>query len=221
MRSPQTNVLVVVPTSPALSSGIVDKMMSHLAALRANVFIDYRPAGACEKKTPWSKVAVVRNQILDDGLWRHFSHMLWIDADVVKFPPTIIEDLLAANSLGVAAPVDIIEGTQTFHDWAAFIYQGRDHIYPECRDNLPGRNIRIEPPYFPTREAVTLMDCVGTVTLVNTEIYASGARYEDHPAFTDHYPICKAARDMGRGVCVARNCIVEHANLPWYGEKWK
>ena len=219
-------VLIVIPIKPNMSKGIYDKMMSKVTALLRNtktntsLFIDTRIAPDIEKKTSWSKVAVIRNQILDDGLWHLFSHLLWIDADVVEMSDDMLDRLLETNPEGITAPWIKIEGNNTFYDWAAFIIKGTDHIQPENRWHIPNRNINPQPPYFKEFTSISEWDCVGTVTLVNTDIYKAGARYEDHPAFTDHYPICKKCRDMGRKVIMNKDIIVAHADLPKYGEAW-
>jgi hypothetical protein len=67
---------------------------------------------------------------------------------------------------------------------------------------------------------VVPLDCVGTVYVVHTDIYRFGARHADHEAFTDHFPICAAARAMGRPVVCDRRLRVAHADLPKYGEEW-
>jgi len=212
-------VLSVIPASPTLPDAIWKQTMRCAAAMRGTIFIDERKAPECEMKTPWSRVALVRNQILDDGLWEQFTHLLWIDADIVSFPPTLADDLLASEPEGVAAPLVLIEGTRMFYDWAAFIYAGKDTVQPTSRERLRGRNMKVDPPHLP--KGVSAMDCVGAVTLVNTDIYRAGARYEDHPAFTDHYPICKKCRDMGRRVAINRSVEVFHAALPKYGLEWR
>ena len=115
-----------------------------------------------------------------------------------------------------------VEGSNRFYDYTAFIQQGRSHMSPDDGSLIPSRNLNHDAPYWPDApDSINVpMDCVGTITLVPTWIYLQGARYEDHPAFTDHYSICKACRDAGKNVVVCRDLIAQHADLPKYGEQW-
>lgn len=188
---------------------------------------------------PWSKITRIRNAMMDNVPWQDFSHLLWIDADLVEFPSDLIDRLMEVNPDGVSAPMVLVEGTTGFYDRAAFIIKGTDVVDPNNITFLNGRNLSFNPPYWPnwsklvhpdmtTKEYmkemptadVVEMDCVGSCLLINTAAYAAGARYEDHPAFTDHYPICKMTRSLGNKVTVRRDLFTYHANLPLYGEKW-
>jgi hypothetical protein len=186
---------------------------------------------------PWSKVARIRNRILDSLNLSQWDYFLWIDADVIRWPAHLPKLLMDANSTGVTMPMVFVdtaahpekkEWPPRFYDTSACVMKGCDGIEPTNRKNIRGRNVEHLPTYWfdrqgrgiVHREDVVEMDCVGTVTLVNADIYRSGARYEDHPAFTDHYPICKKARDMGRRVCIVQSVVAWHAELPDFGEEW-
>jgi hypothetical protein len=41
----------------------------------------------------------------------YHDYVLWLDADVVKYPPTLIRQLYDTNSMGVTAPLVVIEGS--------------------------------------------------------------------------------------------------------------
>jgi hypothetical protein len=168
-----------------------------------------------------------------------WDYLLWVDADVVDYPLDLPTRLIDSNPTGVSAPMVLIEGRKDFYDWAAFVMKGKDTIKPTNRHRVWGRNIQHEPPYwnecdshtedgppeaakpqwYEPKERVVEMDCVGTIVMVPTRIYAH-AQYEDHPAFTDHHPICKAARDLGLKVTVDRGTVAYHADLPKWGEQW-
>jgi hypothetical protein len=151
----------------------------------------------------------------------HYDYLLWIDADIIDFPLDMPSRLIEGNPTGISAPMVLIEGSNTFYDYTAFVIKGQDHIEPRSRNCIHGRNLKPQSPYWinvPT-ETVVELDCVGTITLVPSWVYKF-ARYEDHPAFTDHYPLCKAVRDAGLKVTVDRSLLAYHANLPAYGESW-
>jgi len=190
--------------------------------------------------TPWSRVTRARNRLLDlFGLWpmgalipRHFqlSHdwILWIDADVVDYPADLAQWLVygAMNYAqnGVCAPTVLIEQTEPpiFYDTSAFIRRGRSHVRPDSREYMPERSVSGHPPYYWPGEEIIIppdyveMDVVGTCYVVHKDIYLAGARHWDHPAFTDHQPICAKAWEMGRKVVALPNVTAWHANLPNY-----
>jgi hypothetical protein len=247
------SVLVLIPIKPSLHPALADRcaalarrMMPACPDLELTIMLDGRKVEHLDSDCrPWSKVTRIRNRMLDlVGMWpmgtlvpRHFQPphewILWIDADVVDYPADLAQWLIHgamtyANN-GVCAPTVIIEESETFYDWSAYIYRGKGHIEPENRNYLPGRNISCAPPYYaqgnPPPSDYTIgdfveMDGVGTCYAVHRDIYLEGTRHDDHPAFTDHWPICAKAWDMGRKVVALPNVVIAHANLPRYGENW-
>jgi hypothetical protein len=175
----------------------------------------------------------------DVSLDRH-EWVMWVDADVVDYPPDLAQWLvhgaMTYASNGICAPTVVIEDVPgspiapgTFYDWAAFIYRGKSGIDPQNRNHVRGRNIDCAPPYYwpnPVSEprvgcpAHVEMDCVGTCYVVHRDVYRAGAIHEDHPAFTDHFPICAKAWEMGRKVVALPHVTITHANLPAWGELW-
>lgn len=190
-----------------------------------SIHIDRRPItlSQTEQRTPWSKVTLARNRVLQNIQFWDYEYLLWVDADVTDYPCDMPSRFIELNPDGITAPLILIEGSNTFYDFAASIMAGCDHIEPTNRSRLVGRNLQHEYPYWPVEptERFVDMDCVGTITLVPTDIYLNNSdAYEDHPAFTDHYPICKMARSEGKRVGIDRGTIAYHANLPQYGEAW-
>jgi len=202
--------------------------------------LDYFPIpGLNTDSTPWSRVARARNAMLERINLKSYDHLLWIDADVVNYPADMPMRLLEANPDGVSAPMVLIQGSDQFYDWAAFVMQGKSRIMPTSRKRVWGRNLAHQPPYWHLHEPPQVendrsarpawmnlpdrlveMDCVGTITMVPAWIYLDGVRYEDHPAFTDHFPICAHCIKMGKRVVVVRDIIAKHADLPKFGESW-
>jgi hypothetical protein len=175
-----------------------------------------------QDSTPWSKVARVRNRIVREHRLELFTHVLWIDADVVEYDASLPTRLLMGNPEGVAAPMVLIEGTDQFYDTSAFVLKDKGDVDPENRFAQAGRQLGASPPYWPEVPAddIVEVDCVGTFYLVHTDVYRTGVLHEDHPSFTDHWSICRRARQLGRKVTVDRRLAVQHADLPAYGEAW-
>ncbi len=228
------SVLALIPIKPNNHPKLTEQIQLVMKTLQSftlglDVIYDHEPEPAQPNdNTPWSKVARIRNKMLDRYPWKKYDWLLWIDADVVDAPLDLVERLIHAATLngrsqpGIAAPMVMAGPTTWFYDWAAFIQQGTSHIEPTNRWKIPKRNLDQSPPYFDPEPAVPIvaMDCVGCCYVTHTDIFKTGVRFEDHPAFTDHFPICKKAREMNRPVVVDRRVIVRHAWLPDYGEAW-
>jgi hypothetical protein len=228
-----SSVCIMIPIKPQTSFLIWKQLMDSINALDVQglervqiVFHHELEPSQQDDYTPWSKVTRVRNRMLDQQRhrWETFDYILWIDADVFKFPSDLVKRLLAvdAGDKGITAPMVLIDGTEQFYDWSAFIQSGKSHIQPENRSNIQGRNLQPDPPYWQVNPFLNIvpMDCVGSCYLVHTDIYKSGVRHQDHPSFTDHFPICEAARRMHRHVVVVTDLVVYHAFLPQFGEEW-
>lgn len=224
-----TRILTIIPVKPNLNHVLKAKCMQAADAMQdANpdmqFMFDTTPIPKLPTDyTPWSRVTRIRNLILTKINLEEWTHLLWIDADVIQYPTDLAAQLLQSNPTGVSAPMIFVEKLGNhFYDWAAFIIKGKDGIQPFNPKQIFGRNLSHSSPFWPTEPTtrITEMDCVGTITLVPTIIYADGTRYLDHPSMTDHYPICRAARDRGLKVTVNRDIHAVHANLPLYGEAW-
>ena len=160
--------------------------------------------------TPWSKVTRVRNTLLDCFKLSAFTHVLWIDADLVEYPADLPTRLLQANPHGVSScPVFIEDREDQFYDTAGYVGLDDKHweVFAPHHEDVPGNEI-VE------------VSCVGCLYTVPTPVYVAGARHTDHPTNTDHWSVCQAARRMGRTVTVDMRLRALHANLPKYGEAW-
>lgn len=161
-------------------------------------------------KTPWSKVTRVRNTLLGCFKLSAFTHVLWIDADLVEYPANLPKRLLAANPHGVSScPVFIEDREEQFYDTAGFVGLDEKHwnVFAPHHEDASGRE-------------VVEVAGVGCLYSVPVPVYLTGARHTDHPTNTDHWTVCQAARKMGRSVTVDMRLRALHANLPKYGEAW-
>ncbi len=244
-------ILVAIPIKHQMHPYLKSNCFTHAAQLPAanpdfDVVLHYDYTIIPSEPTdcrPWSKVARIRNKVVDSLNLGLYDYVCWLDADIVDYNKDILTKLITANPDGVCAPLVLIEGTDQWYDWAAFVMKGRSHIEPENRNRIWGRNLQHPAPYWwvdgganPDRdpmhapkdgtpmdfkgETIIDVDSVGAMYVMTTDIYRAGIRHEDHPAFTDHFPICEAALKMGRRVTVDRTSKAYHAILPNYGEKW-
>jgi hypothetical protein len=224
-------ILVLIPTSSAMNPILQERMAALAGRLpmanpghELTTIIDYRKEGKhLGDSRAWSKVARVRNKLLDTVHWQEYDYVLWIDADVVDYPADMPSRLIEVNPTGITAPLVLVEGTDKFYDWAAFVELGQSGVIVQQDPvMISGRNLVHEPPYWriEPQQLVVAVDCVGTIYVCPTDVYRAGYRHFDHPVFTDHFPICEGARKMGRAIGVHRGVKAYHADLPKYGEKW-
>ena len=222
-----SKILICIPIKPTLNPILLQKCLELIGKLPAanpdhqvSTYLDFERVpsepGDCR---PWSKVARARNRMVSRIEPDNYDYLLWIDADVIDYPLDLPTKLIQGNKDGISSPMVMIEGGDTFYDWAAFILAGKDHIRPDYRERIEGRNINPNAPYWPTEpsEQIVDMDCTGTICMVPSWIYKH-CKHEDHPAFTDWFPLAKVCRDHGKRVTVDRSIKAVHAYLPKYGE---
>lgn len=129
-------------------------------------------------------------------------------------------------------------------DKLGYIYGRQIGLIPPYDSRLKKKQTLNPPLKYDDNELVEL-DCVGCMYIVPTYIFKcqykkktkeklrqildkhnsphkldNKVRYEDHPAFTDHYPVCCALIDEGEKIYLDRLSIGYHADLPKYGLTW-
>eukprot|EP01052_Picozoa_sp_SAG31_P022392 SAG31_NODE_1779_length_7293_cov_39.850153_5_plen_298_part_00 len=144
-------------------------------------------------------LALIRNLVIEKFLKPEHELVLWLDADVVAYPPDLVAQLYAANPGGIVAPMVYIEDSDTLdyhrrlcrrsicgahqkqrakqlYDRAAFVLTGSNVSTDKA---FPG-NSRAFPPYFgglsgseAKLAAKQFLDCesVGTVYLIPASVY--------------------------------------------------
>jgi hypothetical protein len=151
--------------------------------------------------------AQVRNILLDRFLRPIHQRVLWIDADLISYPPDLPTQLERANPGGITAPLVLLDKHDTrFYDIGGFIYNGEPARYT--------------PPYFGTGdEPIVTMDSVGCVYLAPAALYRSGVRYVPNgPHYgVEHWSVCQAAIQRGIPVRAVRGLTAVHAWLPDFG----
>jgi hypothetical protein len=205
-------ILVAIPYLPSLPHAILDQMHAQVDAMEsANEGLDVVLMDGTSTTPPnaprYTAHAAARNRLLDRYLRPHHTHVLWIDADLVRVPATLPMQLIERSDGGIIAPLVVIEGTQTFYDTHGFI-------------EVSGRAFGATPPYTTQRDEV--IDClsVGCCYLAPAELYLGGVRYHTTSGHTEHWSVCQAALAHGLPVRACRSLKVEHASLPKYGVAW-
>jgi hypothetical protein len=241
-------VVVMMPTRKDLHPVVTGKAFACLEAMKLgnpeldlDVFIFDRvvPRVASDKR-PLSKVSRIRNMMIAEaGVETNYDYTLWLDSDIVEYPPDLPTRLIRENPHGITAPLVLIEepgplGTDQFYDTTAFVKRHMSKVSDDTSPFVKGRNIDRFYPYLMPRSCDDDrldwqcamhqghdVDSVGTIYMVNADIFRVGkAVFADHPSFTEHYPLMEHAWRMGRRVVVTSRSVARHANLPFYGESF-
>lgn len=179
--------------------------------------------------------AALRQSMVQRHLRDH-RWVAWVDADVVDYPEDLFAQLAHRCGGGIAAPVVLMDGSMgdapanragfgpgRFFDIAGFVEQGRW--------------ARFEPPWFDQPGPVYELDSVGACYLMPADLYRRGARHEIDPqaaafvarkgrwtremialnqrgpanCYTEHYAVCRWARDHALPVRAFADLVARHA----------
>jgi len=208
------NVLVLIPIRPGLAPALLERATRCVAALSERedaigehqIDVLVRVCAEGGDKQPFSAHAAARNRMLDLYLRPQYTHVLWIDADVVAYPADLVTRLHAIDQCAIVAPFVLIEGGARFYDTYAFV-------------DAEGRRAEVGGDELAGGDLIP-MSSVGTCYLAPAALYQDGARYAATEEHTEHWSICQAARARGIAVWATRRIVVYHAKLPAYGEAW-
>lgn len=217
-------ILVLIPTKPNIKPEI----------LRISVELEYKMRRACyglvdtvrdmrgegdhrihNLESRAIHVGKIRQEIIEEYLRPHHTHVLSIDADVIRYTPRIPMDLLATSSNDVVAPLVTID-----RNAPDFVFHGHKQRYYDTAGFVEsGHWCHLFPPFFDSSESIVSLDGVGCFYMVPAEVFRNGGTYEHTTGYTEHFSICKKAREMGMKVLCNTGLVVEHAWLPMYGEE--
>jgi hypothetical protein len=155
--------------------------------------------------------ARVRNATIERFLLPEHDAVLWVDADLVRYPAEIIPALDAVRWGGIAAPAVYLdkEAPGRWYDTAGFI------------EAPGGRHTPIWPPHFRQPGPVVELLSVGCIYLMPADVFHAGHRYAAPPEpYVEHWTIMEAARAMGYPIRADLRLEAYHAYLPSYGEAW-
>jgi hypothetical protein len=153
----------------------------------------------------YSSHARARNALLDAIDLSGYTHLYWVDIDIVTWPDGLLDWALRHNAEGISAPAVTLDHHPTrFYDILGYI----EH----------GHGARLYPPWFDQLGPIVDLESVGCCYIAPTELYAAGARYQDTPGATEHLSVMHGARQQGRRILANTNYQAIHAYLPDYGE---
>jgi hypothetical protein len=216
------NLLVAVPIKARLSGLLLDRLVETTQALKAAnptatlaLYLDKpRPALAVDDPEYVLKrscdLASARNDLLATWLKPEHTHVLWIDADIVEYPPDLPQRLLAAAGEDcIVAPMVLLEGVEQYYD-----------TYTHIMDT--GKQVSMTRPYFGDVGDADLvsMACVGGCYLIPADIF----RFHCYEPFEgpgmEHWSLMQRARDGAIEIFVDLQTTVRHAYLPNWGESF-
>ncbi len=148
-----------------------------------------------------SRVAEVRNAVIEEYLDSEHTHVLWIDADIIRIPPDLPTKLLQRSA--VVAPI-------------VFWDKHRPHFYDVGGFVQNGKWANPMPPYWQNMGPIVSLDSVGCCYMIPADVYRKGARYSHTDGFTEHYSVCQDAKRQGLPVLCRTDVSVAHAFLDEY-----
>ncbi|KAM3581088.1 hypothetical protein VKS41_006533 [Umbelopsis sp. WA50703] len=173
-----------------------------------------------------SMMARSRNYLLTASLRTEHAWVVWLDVDVVEYPPTILEDLMSVD-VDVVVP-NCLWDTQDGSFWgydknnwqeteeSLAIQKDLDDDYVLLEgyyEFLTARKLMVDMPTHNDKFDKVELDGVGaTFTLVKAEVHREGANF---PAYPFQHEVetegfAKMAKAMGFGVYGLPGYIIKH-----------
>ncbi|OBA28149.1 hypothetical protein HANVADRAFT_51857 [Hanseniaspora valbyensis NRRL Y-1626] len=179
-----------------------------------------------------SKMALSRNQLLFSTIGPYTSWVLWMDADIVETPTSLIQDMTFHNKPVVSANVfqryfnedekkDAIR-PYDFNNWAESSLglqlaskMGEDEIIVEGYAELATYRLLMAHSYKATdspSETMELDGVGGGCTLVKAEVHRDGAMFPTFPFYhlIETEGFAKMAKRLGYAVYGLPNYLVYH-----------
>lgn len=211
-------ILILIPVKPNITASLkkVSEASSDLIARELGgsikVVRDSRGIGDSHVTDLASRVqhtASIRQAIVDEYLTSQFTHVMWVDADILNYQSSVIRSLYKSSIEfnAIVAPMVLLDKHgNRFYDIAGFIENGKW--------------TNSEPPYFEKNKRFVRLDSVGCFYIVPADIYRRGAKHIYHPNYpTEHMAVCQFGKSLGYDVFCDTSLKVYHAFLPDYGEK--
>lgn len=180
-------------------------------------------------------LAKIRQEMIDKYLG-NADWVAWIDADIVDYSANLIAELVKRAENGIAAPLVLMDGERGTGSVNSDGF-GRGKFFDVAGFVEDLRWARFDEPWFDQPGPVYSLDSVGSLYVVNAEIYRRGARHtadkyseefvrrgmnwkpgmvamnQRMPAncFTEHFSVCQWAKDHGFPVRAFGDLIVRHA----------
>jgi hypothetical protein len=236
-------LVILVPISPNIQRQFINSAI-YLVQRAAPSFRTCRlvldpngdaPTAAKPHPHRQPALAKIRQEMIDKYLG-NADWVAWIDADIVDYSANLIAELVKRAENGIAAPLVLMDGER------GTVSLNPDGFGPGRFFDVAGfvedlRWARFDEPWFDQPGPVYSLDSVGSLYVVNAEIYRRGARHtadkyseefvrrgmiwkpgmvamnQRMPAncFTEHFSVCQWAKDHGLPVRAFGDLIVRHA----------
>src|SRR5205807_6667369 len=238
-----SSVLVLIPINPNLTKQERERTreiaQEAIRGMRhGRVVLDDQgsspPRGVPHPQRQQSMAAIRQGMVerhLKDERW-----VFWVDSDIVRYPASLIDELISRAEGGIAAPLVLMEGdaSEPLSNKYGF---GPGRFYDVAGFVENGRWARFTQPYFDQPGPVFDLDSVGSCYLLNADLYRHGARHEIDFAskrflldgciwqedaiarnqaglancFSEHYSVCEFTRRAGLPVRAFADLIAYHA----------
>jgi glycosyltransferase involved in cell wall biosynthesis len=209
-------ILVPMPIRPNLGQALTNRMYQNLHTLKPEgndleIVIDTRSyLKHYDDENFFARLARMRQAMIDKSLRIYHDYVLWIDADIIEYPPDLFNRLRATGD-GIVSPIVLIEGGTQNYDTAG-MRESRDFRSSES------------PPYFSQPSPVVHLMSVGGCVLVPADIHRK-VKFQAQDDFepnwiTEWWSLCEGALKLGYTVQCNTEIQVYHAELPNYGEDW-
>jgi len=142
---------------------------------------------------------------------------MWMDADIIGTHDDLVCRLIdiSRKHKAVVAPSIVLEGTnhRQWYDTAGFVHKDkRFSPFPPYHTEIA---MEVEKGIW------ELDGSVGCVYLIPGEVLKESCYFPpQNPLFTEHYPVCQRARQIGYKLLWDSSSIAIHAYLPHYGERF-
>lgn len=224
-KSETFSILVLIPTKPNINTDLLRLSVEAECRMKracfglVDVVRDMRGPGDSHVKTLLersSNLSTIRQEILEEYLRPHHTHVLAIDADIIKYDPMMPVRLLETSEKDIVAPMPLVDRTGPEE-----LFQGHHSRFYDTAGFVENNQwCRIFPPFFNSTEEVVNLDGVGCFYMTPAEVFRQGGVYETTPGFTEHFSVCRRARELGLRVLCNTKLSVEHAWLPYFGEAY-
>lgn len=160
----------------------------------------------------YAKYVKLRNKIIEDSLNDSYTHVFWMDVDIVEYPFDIVEKLLAISTKDIVAPYVYIEDNPWW-PWKRF-------YDIDCFIDSKGIKFDYKAPYnLSDGDVKTEVKSVGTCFLIPAELHRK-IKYDITDNRNEHVLFFEKAKDLGYKLIVDPTIEIKHAFLPKYGENF-
>lgn len=222
-RAEKFSILVLIPTKPNIDTALFRRSVEAECQMKracfdlVDIVRDMRGSGDSHVKTFSDRslnISTIRQEMVKEYLRPRHTHVLSIDADIIKYDPRMPVRLLETSEKDIVAPMVLLDSTGPEN-----LFQGHHSRFYDIGGFVESNQwCRTFPPFFNSTEEVVSLDGVGCFYITPAEVFRQGGVYETTPGFTEHFSVCRRARELGLRVLCNTKLSVEHAWLPYFGE---